>query len=372
MKSPIAAEPTALQQVHRTLWRRLRRDAVFMLVLCLAIALLLTVIDRGSFFVKLVYSFSIGTCCWMLTNGVRSLTAWWMDKARISRGLPPAHAGQIGLRGMLPLVLLSVLVGPPVGIWIADTLTGNRSPSLLQFDSTATRYTLAITVIAALASTFVITTLERLAGARADAEAARRQATENQLKLLESQLEPHMLFNTLANLRVLIGLDPQRAQTMLDRLIGFLRATLTASRTGLHPLAAEFDRLADYLALMQVRMGSRLQTRLDLPAALSQTSVPPLLLQPLVENCIKHGLEPKVEGGRIEVQALEEADALVLRVRDTGVGLAGAAPSSGTGLGLSLVRERLATLYGGRAELHLQAATDAEGGTLVTVRLPRS
>ena len=100
--------------------------------------------------------------------------------------------------------------------------------------------------------------------------------------------------------------------------------------------------------------------------------VPPLLLQPLVENCIKHGLEPKVEGGRIEVQALEEADALVLRVRDTGVGLAGAAPSSGTGLGLSLVRERLATLYGGRAELHLQAATDAEGGTLVTVRLPRS
>ena len=189
------------------------------------------------------------------------------------------------------------------------------------------------------------------------------------MKLLESQLEPHMLFNTLANLRVLIALDPPRAQAMLDQLIAFLRATLSASRVGRHALGAEFSRLADYLALMQVRMGARLQTRLDLPDALATAPVPPLLLQPLVENAIRHGLEPAVAGGRIEIGALRDGGMLVLRVRDTGVGLAAPA-GEGTRFGLQQVRERLATLYGERASLTLEAAGDAEGGTLATVRLP--
>jgi LytS/YehU family sensor histidine kinase len=133
---------------------------------------------------------------------------------------------------------------------------------------------------------------------------------------LQSQLEPHMLFNTLANLRVLIGADSVRAQTMLDRLIAFLRATLAASRSGSHSLANEFARIEDYLALMAVRMGPRLAVRIELPDALRALPVPALLLQPLVENAIRHGLEPKVSGGRIEVSAHREADALVLDVRD--------------------------------------------------------
>ena len=143
----------------------------------------------------------------------------------------------------------------------------------------------------------------RLAALQAAAEAAQRSAAEAQLKLLQSQLEPHMLFNTLANLRVLIGADPVRAQTMLDRLIAFLRATLAASRSGSHALADEFARIDDYLALMAVRMGARLAVRIELPAALRELPVPALLLQPLVENAIRHGLEPKVDGGRIEVRA---------------------------------------------------------------------
>ena len=108
---------------------------------------------------------------------------------------------------------------------------------------------------------------------------------------------------------------------MLDRLIRYLRATLGASRTGLHPLADEFDRLADYLALMALRMGPRLQVLLSLPADLRGLPVPPLLLQPLVENSIRHGLEPKIEGGRIEVRAEQRGEHLLLTVRDTGVGL---------------------------------------------------
>ena len=183
-----------------------------------------------------------------------------------------------------------------------------------------------------------------------------------------------MLFNTLANLRVLIGADPPRAQAMLDRLIAFLRSTLAASRGGDHALADEFQRLADYLALIEVRMGPRLQVRLDLPAELRSLPVPALLLQPLVENAVQHGLEPQVAGGRIEVGARREGGTLVLSVRDTGAGLAAqpalsAAPAPGHGFGVTQVRERLAALHGARATLVLAPAGDAEGGTLAEVRL---
>ncbi len=157
---------------------------------------------------------------------------------------------------------------------------------------------------------------------------------------------------------------------MLDRLILFLRATLDASRSGTHPLATEFARLTDYLELMQIRMGPRLQTRLTLPRELAARKVPTLLLQPLVENAIKHGLEPQVRGGRIEISAGSEGAQLVLRVRDTGAGLAPAAPEQGTGFGVGQVRERLATLYGPAASLDLAPAPDTEGGTLATLRMP--
>jgi LytS/YehU family sensor histidine kinase len=180
-----------------------------------------------------------------------------------------------------------------------------------------------------------------------------------------------MIFNTLANLRVLIGLEPARAQVMLDHLIHFLRATLSASRSAVHPLATEFERIADYLALMGVRMGARLQVKLDLPDDLRTVPVPPLLLQPLVENAIKHGLEPHVQGGLITVAAQREGARLLLSVRDTGEGLGSqAADTAGTQFGLALVRQRLSTLYGEQATLTLQAATDDDGGTLALVRLP--
>ena len=194
-----------------------------------------------------------------------------------------------------------------------------------------------------------------------------------------------MLFNTLANLRVLIALDPTRAQAMLDHLIAYLRATLTASRATQHPLADEFDRLRDYLELMAVRMGPRLRYTLDLPEALRQVPVPPLLLQPLVENAIRHGLEPQVAGGHITVRASVQPRApgtpqatatqyLVLEVTDNGVGLGqGAHPAtdttaSNTHFGLTQVRERLATLHGSAGTLDL-IATSA-GGTSASVRFP--
>ncbi len=183
-----------------------------------------------------------------------------------------------------------------------------------------------------------------------------------------------MLFNTLANLRALIGIDPPRAQVMLDHMNRYLRATLSGSRATTHPLAAEFARLDDYLALMVVRMGTRLGCTLELPEALRDVPVPPLLLQPLVENAIRHGLEPQVEGGHITVRASTRPGAsgpmLVIEVNDTGAGLPDALPTPGPGqsFGLTQVRERLATLHGAAGTLELIASSPM--GTSASVVFP--
>ena len=362
---------TALQSAlspRAKLWRH----ALFMALLCIGIAVLLTVIDGGGLPKKLIYSFSIGLCCWIIIDGGRHAATALYSRWRQRRGLPPLpFTVFVGWRWIAPLMLVGMVAGPMLGTMIADSLTGLHSPGLFRPGSTGSALTLALTVFGSALAFFALSTMERLANARALAEAAQRQAAENQLKLLESQLEPHMLFNTLANLRVLIGLDPPRAQAMLDQLIGFLRATLNASRVGTHPLAAEFERSRDYLALIGVRMGARLQVALDLPDELRALPVPPLLLQPLVENSVKHGLEPKVEGGRIEVRARRDGARLVLSVRDTGLGLEGAsAATAGTRFGLQQVRERLRTLYGDEARLTLESAPGDEGGALATVTLP--
>jgi sensor histidine kinase YesM len=360
---------TALQAGLGRLRRRAPRSALFMVILCTSIAVILAAFERGSLVTHLIYSFTIGAFCWALTECCRLGAAALTDRLRQMRGLPPDPSGfGTGWRGVVPAVLLSVLIGPPLGMSVADRITGFESPSLLRLDSTNTRVTLAMTLIASLASFYVLSSMERLSAARAQAEAAQRQAAENQLRLLQSQLEPHMLFNTLANLRVLIGLDPPRAQEMLDHMIAFLRSTLGASRADAHALSAEFDHLADYLALMAVRMGPRLQVGFQLPTALAALPVPPLLLQPLVENAIKHGLEPQVDGGRIEVAAQREGRRLTLTVRDSGGGLDDTAGTAGGGFGLTQVRERLKTLYGETAGLQLTQA--AGGGTLATLWLP--
>lgn len=352
---------------------RLLRAAVYMPLLCLTIALGLTLMEGRGFSIKLIYSFSIGLTCWILTEGVLLALAVGLQMARQRRGLALSpRPFSLGWAGTLPLIAAGALVGPSLGLTLADSLTGQRSPGLWNFGAATSRVTLMISLLATSAAVLMIWTQERMAQVRAQAEAARRAQVESQLRLLQSQLEPHMLFNTLANLRVLIGLDPSRAQAMLDRLIAFLRATLQASRATQHPLSAEFDRLADYLALMQVRMGPRLGVHFDLPAELRALAVPPLILQPLVENSIQHGLEPQVAGGRIEVTARAEDGRLHLSVKDDGMGLrAGGASPGSTGFGLEQIRSRLATLYGDAAQLTLLPAPDGRG-TLARIELPCS
>jgi sensor histidine kinase YesM len=178
-----------------------------------------------------------------------------------------------------------------------------------------------------------------------------------------------MLFNTLANLQGLIAIDPQQANRMLDHLIQYLRATLSATRAETTTLAQEFDAAEAYLGLMAVRMGARLSYRCVLPAALRGARLPAMLLQPLVENAIIHGLEPKIEGGTVTVEARAHDGVLEICVTDTGLGLDDTEPAAkGTGVGVTTTRERLRALYGARAALALTPAQPH--GVLARLTLP--
>jgi hypothetical protein len=357
------------------LWQRVLRHMLASLVLCTAVAVFLSLLLRDGFWRNWVFSMCIGGSIQGLIELGRYGISAWLRR----RGVAGPHLATHwpGWRYMGPYVLMAALVGYVLGLNLGALLLGMPVPVQMGGGWRMLTIVLSITVGVSVLATYNFYMQGQMAAMQAQAEAAQRQASDNQLRLLQSQLEPHMLFNTLANLRVLVTLDPPRAQAMLDHLIRYLRTTLGASHAQLHPLATEFAFLDDYLALMALRMGPRLQVQLDLPEALRQQPVPPLLLQPLVENCIRHGLEPKVAGGRISVRAEQQGASLVLTVRDTGVGLAdGAAPAPGTApdagrhYGSRHVASRLATLYGSQASYQLQPAPDADGGTLAEVRLP--
>ena len=346
----------------------LGRGAVSAL-LGLAFGGLIALLNRQELSKTLVYSLLISLCCWLCIDGGRSLSGRALYRLRHGAA-PNDNPRWPGWPGMTLVVLAGSALGYSGGNALGDWLYGYVPQyPLLTGDLPHRLGQLLLAFVPATALTYFMYTRATLADERAAAQAAQRQAAESRLKLLESQLEPHMLFNTLANLRALISVDPPRAQLMLDQLIGFLRSTLSGSRLERHALSAEFARLADYLALMQVRMAERLQARFELPAELAALPVPPLLLQPLVENGIRHGLEPSVQGGQIVVSARRAGEVLILSVRDTGVGYEGAG-IAGTSFGLAQVRERLHTLYGERASLEVTRAADEAGGTLAVLRLP--
>jgi hypothetical protein len=268
------------------------------------------------------------------------------------------------LARMLGLVVLAAPVGWFGGSLIASALLGDPwGPSRL--GANAVLGFLALTATAGLAGCFYFWTREQLM-------ASKQGEAEARLKLLQAQIEPHFLFNTLANLQALIAVDPPRAQVMLSHLDGYLRATLASARNEWDTLAAEFGLLKGYLEILAIRMGPRLAYELDLPQALTEATLPPMLLQPLVENAIRHGLEPKVEGGRVRVSATEKGKQLVLVVEDSGNGFTGPrngdGATAGTGVGLAHVKERLAAVYGKAASI--ETGENAGGGVRVTLRLP--
>ena len=200
---------------------------------------------------------------------------------------------------------------------------------------------------------------------RLRAERVEREAVLANLRALQAQIEPHFLFNTLANVASLVDPDPAMAKRMLESFIRFLRASLAATRTESTTLGAEGELIGAYLDVLQVRMGSRLAYRVDIAPELGGFALPPMLLQPVVENAIQHGLEPKVEGGLVELSARDAGGRVRIAITDTGMGFA---PTTRGGLGLTNLRDRLRLVYAGSASLSVAEAPG--GGTRVVIELP--
>jgi signal transduction histidine kinase len=182
---------------------------------------------------------------------------------------------------------------------------------------------------------------------------AAQMIAEARLRSLQAQIEPHFLYNTLANVVGLIETEPARARHMLERFIDYLRASLDASRADSATLGAELDLAAAYLDVLAVRMGARLRYSFDIEAGCRDIVIAPMLLQPVIENAVSHGLEPKVEGGQITVRARRLDQRLCIEVSDTGAGLSAALSKPGGGVGLSNLRARLRSMYGEEAQVQL-------------------
>lgn len=196
-----------------------------------------------------------------------------------------------------------------------------------------------------------------------------KREIEAHLKLLQAQIEPHFLFNTLANVSSLIDGNPGLAKQLLERLNDWLRVALARARSdsGNATLGDELEMLENYLQIMKIRFGERLRWRIDVPETARRAPFPPMLLQPLVENAVRHGIEPKLGGGEICIRTHLDQASWRLEVSDNGMGLDPAPTGSGTGL--TNVRARLSSLFGSTASLMLHGNED--GGTSATLQLPR-
>ncbi len=231
-------------------------------------------------------------------------------------------------------------------------------------------YTISLAVIAAgVARDYIARYQRRLE----ESTKLRAQLVEARLAALQSQLNPHFLFNTLNAVSALVDRDPRGVRRMIARLGELLRATLEPSAEPEIPVSRELDMLERYLEILRIRFQGRLETSIDAPAALRDALVPPMILQPLVENAMKHAVSKTSQPSRIDVGVKRDGESLVLAVRDSGAGGAqsqsgdGDAPA-GMGIGLSNTRARLDELYGD--EYSLTFEPDGAGGHVVTVTLP--
>jgi signal transduction histidine kinase len=304
----------------------------------------------------------------------RLFFAWWLGQLAGYAAAFTALAGAATMTGrrrvwaLAGAVVAGTAIGMPALRWVVRMVGGWNGGDFLDWIGDS----------AALASLFaMIAVVMELQLRREESAAAlhaqsmrepqmRRDAVAMRVQALAAQAEPHFLFNTLANLRRQYLIDPVAGDRMLGHLLTYLEASLPEMRAGRGTLAQELRLIEAYLAVQQVRMGPRLTVALDVPSGLAQAEVPPLVLLTLVENAIKHGLDPQPQGGAVEVRARAHDDTLTLTVADTGRGVA--PQDMGTGSGLANIRERLRLAHGERG--HLALRLNQPHGLVAELRLP--
>lgn len=339
----------------------LARDLVFVLCANTIIAVSLNYGFRtgGSLWHNFVYSQLIGLSIWLLIDIARVLI-WWNDR--------PTRWP------FLCLTAVAVPLGVIMGSWTTRVVLNEPAKSFEEATDML-RMCLVVGMLASASMIYFYWSREKLAHLERQAaldalqrEEAEKQLVRAQLMALQAQIEPHFLFNSLANLDCLIATDQQAARRLLQRLIGFLRMSLSHTRAEQCTLRQEFELLRSYLDIQALRFGARLAYEIELPPELAEVEIPPMLIQPLVENAVSHGIEPCMHGGRIVLSARAQGDnAVQVLITDTGVGF-GHAVTKGSGLGLTHVRERLARIFGAAASMQMEENTPR--GVIVRLTLP--
>jgi len=342
------------QSVVMTRPQRWLKELILLLSINLVISCLLFLFnDSDQFLPIFVYANSVGFCSALLAELLIKLAG-----SRIQ--VWQAHILTIA-PGLVLGLLLAALLGFPEA---ADHML---SQSSLDWRNWA--LCLLITLIGA---SFALSRYQAQVY-RTELEQERRRLAEYeqadtlaQLRFLQAQIEPHFLFNTLANVHSLISFNPQQAQNMLTHFNGYLRASLQRTRLPLTTLQQELELVVNLLEIAQIRLGERLHYRLEVDDSLQGWLLPPLLLQPLVENALEHGIEPLMGQGVLLIKAHRQDDLLLLRVEDNGVGLQ--STHGAAGVGLQNVRLRLRHLYGEHALLALYA--NQPSGCIAELRIP--
>ncbi|MDQ6620813.1 MAG: histidine kinase [Pseudomonadota bacterium] len=367
-QSGIGGHPLELIPLFRRWPRSIIRDLLYTVIwnslFALAFTLMALLFDphfdlREMLRVNMVFAQSIGF----------SIQALFVAGDRLLRGI---HRRTKVVRTFYYTML--PIAGVFIGYWVGSQLLGFSQFQRWLF--TARGFTAVSALSLIISGILLMIFIPRERAAHAEAEAARQQAKATaaekdsataRLKLLEAQIEPHFLYNTLANAISLVDTRPDLAKRMLERLIELLRAAAAVSEVD-GTLEEQLRWLRAYLDIFSVRMGARLDWHIDVPIDLLSLRVSGMLLQPLVENAVKHGLEPKVEGGKLEITARRERDAVRLTVRDTGLGFRATGRDAPSGIGLANLRARLAARYGERAEVIIE--DNVPSGASVSLLVP--
>ena len=332
------------------------RDVLYTCIWNTALALFLVVAGRlfgdrsGTFWHDFYPSLVLSNIVGFLIH------ATLMAAARLLHGWPERARGLPRLLFYVTLVALCVVLGIALGTALLKGV--NPLHYLTRSAAVAPLLPFALFTAVFMFAVFVLgerrIATETLAmRQREQIASAAQMIAEARLRSLQAQIEPHFLYNTLANVVGMIDTQPVKARHMLERFIDYLRASLDASRADSATLGAELDLVAAYLDVLAVRMGPRLRYHYEIEAGCRDIVIAPMLLQPVVENAVSHGLEPKVEGGDITVRAFRQQGQLFIEVSDTGAGLSGAPVKPGGGVGLSNLRARLRSLYDDAAQVQL-------------------
>ena len=270
------------------------------------------------------------------------------------------------------VIITAMIVGSVIGALLGSIATGIHPSIFLQYGF-AIRPVILGLLFGSIISYFFISR-EKISATEAIIQEERikrltseKKAVESNLRLLQAQIEPHFLFNTLSNILSLLETDLDKGKCMLEDLIHYLRTALSKTRGDTTTIGQEMEMIRAYMNIFKVRMGERLRYKVDVPDKINDIPFPPMLIQPLVENAIKHGLEPKIEGGEVFIHGEENEEILRLEIADTGVGFY---EDGNFGTGLSNIRERLISLYGDKGRLILEENRPC--GLKAIIEVPRA